>query len=320
MQEIARQFLRALRGTRSQVAFSRRLGYRSNAVANWEAGRSFPNATEALRACARAGHDVPAAILAFDAESAAALGEADDAGVAAWLRALKGGVSHREVAERTGHSRFAIGRWMAGRARPKVPEFFELVEVLTGRLSDLLVQFVPLHTMPTLQAVHREREATRHMAYEAPWSGAILQVIESQGYIERGRHDTAYVAKRLGIDESIADEALRGLASADVIRMAADGRYALGASPLVDTAGDRAALDRVRVHWNQAVSGRLQRRHPQAQDLFGYNLAVISDADYERVRTTLVAAFTEARAICAGSKGGDRVMLLQVHLIEWPDP
>ena len=50
MELAARQLLRALRGKRSQVAFSRRLGYRGNPIADWEAGRRTPTAQEMLRA------------------------------------------------------------------------------------------------------------------------------------------------------------------------------------------------------------------------------------------------------------------------------
>ena len=63
---VARQVLRAIRGRRSQVAFSRRLGYRGNAVADWEAGRRFPTAARFLEACERAGIDVAGALYAFD--------------------------------------------------------------------------------------------------------------------------------------------------------------------------------------------------------------------------------------------------------------
>lgn len=75
MEIVARQFLRAVRGARSQAAFSRKLGYRGNPVADWEAGRRFPTAEEALRACERVGIDVHAAFHRFHPVAAPALGE-----------------------------------------------------------------------------------------------------------------------------------------------------------------------------------------------------------------------------------------------------
>src|SRR5688572_27455473 len=58
---IASELLRELRGRRSQRAFSRRLGYRTNIAYRWETARCFPTAAETLRIAARVGLDVKAA-------------------------------------------------------------------------------------------------------------------------------------------------------------------------------------------------------------------------------------------------------------------
>jgi DNA-binding transcriptional regulator YiaG len=58
---LASELIRALRGPRSQTAFSRRLGYRSNVVYTWEAGIRAPTASETLRAAARVGVEPDAA-------------------------------------------------------------------------------------------------------------------------------------------------------------------------------------------------------------------------------------------------------------------
>ena len=80
-------------GARSQSAFSRRLGYASNVVVKWEAGRRMPVASEALRACTRAGIDVTRAFRAFREEHAALIGALSDDDVAAWLAAQRAGRS-----------------------------------------------------------------------------------------------------------------------------------------------------------------------------------------------------------------------------------
>jgi len=62
---LAREFLVALRGKRSQVNWSRRLGYRSNVAYTWEAGRHFPTVAEAFRAVQRSGLDLRSCIAGF---------------------------------------------------------------------------------------------------------------------------------------------------------------------------------------------------------------------------------------------------------------
>lgn len=175
METASRQFLRTLRGARSQVAFSRRLGYRGNPVADWEAGRRFPTAEEALRACESAGIDVPAAFGRFHPVAAPAFSR----GLPAWMEELRGRVGLAEIALRTGRSRFAVSRWLSGQARPRVPDWFRLVAALTGRLSELLAELVGIEGIPALAEEHAARDATRRLAFEEPWTEAVLRVIET---------------------------------------------------------------------------------------------------------------------------------------------
>lgn len=55
---LAIELLRALRGRRSQTAFSKRLGYKSNIAQRWESGHSLPTAASFLTCCMRLGIDV----------------------------------------------------------------------------------------------------------------------------------------------------------------------------------------------------------------------------------------------------------------------
>ena len=69
--QASRELLRALRGARSQVAFARRLGFRSNVPAAWEGGHRCPNIVELVAVAERVGVDVRGA---FEAYSAAVKG------------------------------------------------------------------------------------------------------------------------------------------------------------------------------------------------------------------------------------------------------
>ena len=63
---VAAELVRALRGRRSQAALSKRLGYRSNPVTDWEHGRRFPTAPETLRAASRANVDLARVFAPFN--------------------------------------------------------------------------------------------------------------------------------------------------------------------------------------------------------------------------------------------------------------
>ena len=100
MDLVARQLLRALRSGRSQVAFSRKLGYRGNPIADWEAGRRCPTAAETLRACELSGIDV---VDAFERFHRVPLTRHDHSyELAPWLDAARGSVSATDLARARG--------------------------------------------------------------------------------------------------------------------------------------------------------------------------------------------------------------------------
>lgn len=148
MQLASQQFLRAVRGKRSQVAFARKLGYSGNPIADWEAGRRSPTVAEALRACRLSGVDPLKAFERF--QSVGGLGESLELG--SWLASLAGATSAAELARRSGASRHQIRRWLTGAALPRVPDFLRLVNSITGRVCDLVAELVPIKQVPTLES------------------------------------------------------------------------------------------------------------------------------------------------------------------------
>ena len=99
--KIAREFLRNIRGRRSQAAFSRRLGYSTNVAYVWESGRAFPTAAKTLAAARRAGIDLQAALRRFYKTPPAWLDVTDLAspsGVAQLLEDLRGRTSVMDLA------------------------------------------------------------------------------------------------------------------------------------------------------------------------------------------------------------------------------
>lgn len=294
MDLIARQLLRALRGARSQVAFARRLGYRGNPVAGWEAGRRFPTAEEALRACERVGVDVPDAFTRFHPNAARALAS----GLPAWLEALRGQIAVGEVAARTGRSRFAVSRWLTGQARPRLPDWLRLVDAMTGRLSDLVDALVGIEHVPVLAEEHAARTASRRLALEEPWTEAVLRVVET------GTRGPAAVAATLGIAEADAARCLEKLGRAGLVR---DG--VVTGTLTVDT----RAYPALRAHWARVGLERLQSG--DAGGVFSYNVVSVSHADLARIEELHRAYFRQVRAIVAASEPAEVVALVNVQLV-----
>ena len=314
MNQVARQFLRAVRGARSQRAFSRRLGYRGNAVAAWEGGRRFPTAAEALRACRVAGIDVAAGFHRFHPASAPALGAGDDAGVASWLREIKGSTSFVKLASETGHSRFSIARWLTGQARPRLPDFFSVVHVATGRLSDLLAELVPIEHVPALASDHAARQAAQRLAFDEPWTEAVLRVLETEQYAELETHRDGFIAQQLGIDPEVERRCLDKLVAAQVVAFR-DGKYRDLGSLTVDTSRWPEAVKQLKSHWTRVALDRIPE--PHAEDLLSYNVLSASREDVARIREVLRAAYREVRCIVAASNKAEVAALVNLHFVHW---
>lgn len=308
MEAAARQLLRALRGDRSQVAFSRRLGYRSPVVADWEHGRRWPTLGETLRAAHRAGRDPEAALQAFQPLDPPAWRVEEPEAVHGWLRALQGSATLADLAARSGFSRHQVGRWLAGRARPRLPEALTLVEALTGRASDLVAALVPIAEVPELAAVHQRRRATRRLAFDHPWTAAVLAALET----EPGATPVPRVARLLGVDEATVAGALAALERAGVV--ARRGRRWRVVGPLtVDVRASPQDVAALKQHWTDVARGRLA--DPGPRDLHSFNLFAVSRADAERVRQLQAAFFREVRALVASSEPSEVVGLLVTQVV-----
>ncbi|MCB9682101.1 MAG: helix-turn-helix transcriptional regulator [Alphaproteobacteria bacterium] len=296
----ARQLLRALRGDRSQLAFSRRLGFRSAVAADWEAGRRSPTADQVLHAASRVGVDVPAAIAAFHPAAADAWAPGPD-GLAAWLRRLQGDTSVTEIAARTALTRHQVGRALAGTTHPRLPAFLEILDALTGRAPDLVAGLVDIDAVPALAPRHHAMQRAARLAWDTPWAMAVLMQLQV-GVPVVGA--AAHVAAALGIPEALAATCLRELQAA---RLAAPSgtRWAVLATPTVQTpdAATHAA-------WVRAWADVAASRREAPDSTVNLNVFSVGARDLERIREVQRRAFREVQGIVAESEPVDVVAMV----------
>ena len=286
------QLLRALRGQRSQVAFARRLGFRSNVPAAWEGGHRVPNADELLRVCARVGVDGPAALTRFHPPAAGALSE----GVGAWLSELRGRTAVGELAERSGCSPSQVRRWLSGSASPRVHQLLALLDALTGRAPDLVAELVDIAEVPALLARHTEGRTQRRLAFEHPWTAAVRVLIDAAPVPVEGA--AAELARRVAQPVELIEDALGRLMEHRLVAQQ-DGWIVGSRSLTVDlraTAQDRRNL---RAHWARVAADRVAA---DRGDLFSFSLMAVSRADLDRIRAVQRRSFREIRGIAAASE------------------
>jgi transcriptional regulator with XRE-family HTH domain len=312
-EELASDFIRALRGSRSQLALSRRLGFRTNVLYAWESGRRWPTAAVVLHAAQRLRFDVKPRLRRFFATPPAWLESIDPTsreGVAQLLEELRGKMPVVELARRTGCSRYAIARWLAGSAEPRFPDFLRLLEGASLRVLDFVALFHDPLALPSAAPAWKALQAHRRAVYEFPWISAVLGALELAEYTALPKHSPGWIARRLGIS---LEEELRCLEvlerSGQIVRKGR--RWRLARSQTVDTRQDPGAERRLKQWWAELGVARLRAGAPGQ---FSFNVFAVSQADYERLRELHQSYFRQLRSIVAQSSPSERIIAANVQL------
>lgn len=284
------------------------LGYRSNPVADWEGGRRFPTAEETVRAANRRRIDVRAAFERFH-PPVAQLYDPDD--LSPWLDGLRGGASNRELASRSGFSEHRIGRWLRGAARPRLPQFLQLVEAITGRVSDWVAALVDIGEVPSLCELHHARQGVRRLVFDEPWAAAILALL---GVLQPHPSPNEPIARTLGLSVPVVASVLEAMREAGVVGWTGEG-LAVQAPLTVDARPSTEDLVGLRRHWASVSRERLDA--PGPEDRFSYNLFNVTRSDMERIRELQVGLYRQIRAIVAESTPPEVCALWVGHLLIW---
>ena len=311
--ERAAQLMRAFRGKRSQAAFARRISLTVHTVANWESGRRVPSAARAFWAASRARVNVVAAFAAFDRELPPA--PIDNASMHDWLRALGRRTKIKAIAARSGYSRYQVSRWFSGQTQIPLPAFLRVVEIITGRVSDLVGELVPISSVPSLLAIHVQRRAARTLAFDRPWTEALVRMVETEAYRRLVKPGVGWFAKRLGISVEEETACLDALVAAGVLVRKA-GRYSGGRPLTVDTSAPVPKIASLKRHWLSQITSRLD--NPLPGDMLGYNMISVSEGDLDRIRQLHLDYFREIRTIVAQSEPAETVALIGMQLIQFP--
>jgi transcriptional regulator with XRE-family HTH domain len=316
---VAAELVRALRGRRSQAALSKRLGYRSNIVQRWEAGRSLPPAATFLQRIARIGVDAGACFERFYGRRPDWLAEhAPDSpqAIAAFLRDLRGKVPIGELAARAGKNRYTVSRWLTGQKHPRLHELFALIEAGGRRLVDFIACLIDPRRLPSLSPAWLQLERAREAAYGKPWSHAVLRALELPAARRAPGGGSAWLSRRLGIGGATLRDALETLRETGQV-VVRRGRYRPTGSGDVETGSDPLRARELKAHWTQTALDRLRAGSP---GLFGYAVFAVSKPDLRRLRQVQLEYVQQINAIIAASHAEDCVGLFCTQLLDLAEP
>jgi DNA-binding transcriptional regulator YiaG/DNA-binding phage protein len=310
---LSAELIRALRGKRSQMALSRRLGYKTNILYIWEAQKGAPTGAGFLRLAQRCGVDVRQALVQFYRTPPPWLAEHEPispAGVAALLDDLRGATTLVETARKLRVSRFALSRWLKAEAEPRLPDFLELIEVSSLRLLDFVALLTDPLAVPSLAERWSELQQARRAAYERPWSHAILRAIELEQYQALPEHEPGWLARTLGLSREEEDACIELLLKTGQIEQSA-GKWRVRQALSIDTRRDPEAARKLQAWWARVGQERFADNSP---GVFSYNLFAVSNADLARIEALQRAHFRELRTIIAQSQPVENVAVVNLQV------
>ncbi len=314
---LSRELIRAMRGKRSQLALSRRLGFRTNVVYTWECGRSEPTALQLFHLAAATRRSPREALASFCRERPAWLPkrELDREAVAAFLEQERRGIPLVEIAEQTGVNRFSMARYLKCKADIKLPDLLRVLDYCTNRLPDFVALWADPAQVPSLAERWTELELARRAAYERPWSNAVLHCLELEDYQRSPKHQEGQIAAYLGISTQEERACLELLERSDQITWT--GTHWRGnESRAVSLSADRAAA-RAQAAWWVRVAAERAATH---RGMFAYNLCCVSGADLQRIAELQRECLRQIRGVIANSTPGERVALVNVQVMAFDAP
>ncbi len=314
-EQLAREWVRRVRGTRSQRAASKRLGYRSNVVYRWETGRAHPTASTVLSMMATFGLDVRAAVDRFYGGTCSWLDHFDPTsreGAAQLLDDLRGSQTFLEVAAASGFTRHQVARWLESANEPRFADWLALVETLSHRLLDLVAAFFDDESLPCVAEQWQRLVALRRAAYDHPESHLFLRALELDSYQRLVRHQPGFLSRRLGLTLTQERHSLALLEAAGQV-VYEDHKWRVADEPFVDTRADAVRSRQLRAHWLRQSAEAVEASTPGT---FAFNIFSVSKRDLERARAIHRRYYREMTELIRSSHPNERVVLFATQLYE----
>lgn len=316
LEQLSQELMKLLRGSLSQREFGKALGFTSNVAYAWESGRRFPEASVFLKAVKLAKPSCCQAFLELIAASPelVALRWGTPHFVQKLLVHLAGDASNAEMSSQLKVDRNTFARWLVGETEPRLPDFLKVLETGTQRLLDLVALLVDPAELSSTRDAYRDLKLQRKLAYDLPWSHALLRGLELTQYRTRAKHSIAELARSVGLSARRAERFLGELQKAGQVRWT--GTHYEGTRILtVDTRADPRGNAKLKRHWARVSLRRLEDASAPAEAFFSYNLFAVDEVTFQRIRQLHAEYFERVRSLVEESSGTDRVVLMNQQLV-----
>lgn len=301
---LKQELLLAIRGRRSQLQVSRRLGYAWNQVNRWERGIKQIRWDEFVAMCRACKVDIDAALAAAFPQKMSA----DDS--KELVRTLLAGQVQADVCRRLGFRPQTLSRWATGRSVPRLEDMLALLHNSTQFLP-FLSRLIALDKIPTIAAEWERHRKIQEAALRYPLLGPAGACLELASYLGLDEHMDGYVADRLGITLKEELFLMDLLVSLGVIRLEGK-KYKVTHNALFDPEESWPVFKGVRQFWLRRALDRLsQHESNPGSDFFGYALFAGNKKLKDKIREKWIVYFNSiSQMILEDQTPGDELIVV----------
>jgi len=286
---LMKELLREIRGTRSQMGMSRRMGCTFNQSYRWESGRARMAWSDFAVYCRAGKVDLAKALTSSLRYS----GPAGDG--TALVRHLVEGRALNEAAKTFGLSRFKLQRWVRGESAVHLEGVLRILDAVQALLvfSEALV---PLGRLRSLSALAEQRRVLSLLFSRYPAVGGSIEALDLRAYRRLARHKDAWLARRIGISDREEAEILELALKAGLIRW--DGARYKKNKNNTSTRGHPDAERAMREYWiSRGMQLSREQKTMGPHSFFGFLVFAMNEGQQRRLRESFIKFTNEMTTI-----------------------
>jgi len=193
-------------------------------------------------------------------------------------------------------------------------EFSQLLRIANAcsyRLCDCVEIFVEPSEVPEIATMYETLQRQRQVAYDMPWSHAVLRAMELPGYRKSAGLSETFLTQALGTTESVVRE--RIAASLRPEHCGDGGRWVPAEVLAVDTQNPAGNL-KLKEHWAALALERMAAA--LGRGISSYNLVAVSEDGLAQIEALHRAYFEQVRDVVEACTEPTSVAVINVQLLD----
>lgn len=187
------QLLTIIRGSRSQLQMSRKLGYSFNQYHRWETNKVRMNWKQFVTLCQTCDIDLSQVLFKYFKYD----DELDDS--KPFLKILLDNFRKKDMAKKLNCSPSLFSKIMSGNSNPSVEQIFQIMYIASNSFFEFIKDLLPSQSKypEIILKELKRREQEQLFSVNNPYIPVMIRILETQEYENLPSHSSKYISKKL---------------------------------------------------------------------------------------------------------------------------